>query len=1004
MLHVQRTVWTTCLSIAFFLASLHAQDSSDQERAKLDFFESKIRPVLIAHCQECHALDSEQAGGLLLDSQAGWQKGGDQGPAIVPGKSNESLLLKAISYSNPKLQMPPDGKLPADVIENFRQWIDSGAIDPRTAEHDSSKPKSRGLTVDQAQSHWSYRPVQSSLSVNTQGSDEHASSSSSTWIDDQINAKLQESEIEPATRATPEVLIRRLYLDLTGLPPTVSQLKEWTEGFGSNRYTQLVDHLLASPHFGEAFARRWMDVIRYGDSVTLRGFVLPQSWRYRDYLINAYNEDRSFQRMICEQIAGDMMTADDPHLRSQQLIATTFLTLGNTNLEKQDKAQLDMDYLDEQLDVIGAAFLGQTLGCARCHDHKFDPIPTRDYYALAGILKSSTGLKHANVSEWIEQPLPLDPDVQAKFVELESQHSKIAADVKELKKKLDTLAKANPRFIKPEELPGVVVDSAQATLVGKWVESTHVGNIVGESYIHDDNSEKGMKSATFEPQNLPPGEYEVLLAYQASENRATNVVVQVFSAEGEKEVTVNERQQAPELNLWRSLGRYRFEDKGQKFVLVSNANTDGHVILDAVLFLPVSQMKDGSLSAALQVSKSGSGSGNDLEKQKERLKTLEKQAAELQKQLDERPKYMTIVENSPPKDLAIHIRGDVHALGEVVPRGFLAAVSSPRKTQEGSHSTSHAAAQSLGPTRKELAEWIGSNENPLTARVYANRVWSWLMGRGIVATPNNFGTTGSAPTHPELLDNLATRLIQSNWSTKAIVREIVLSQAYQRRCVAPGSVASEVDPDNSLYWRGHTRRMSVEALRDSMLLVSGELDYSRGGSLIQPGTKADYNYTHRTTRRSIYHPVFRNSLPELFDEFDFADSSVSIEARPRSTVSQQGLSLMQEPWVIARTRQASLKYASTFKSQGVDEGLTELYLACFARQPSDEELKVCRMFLGVDSATNEASEESSSVENKRASSINPKANQSDDDKVIDPKRLELLIQSLFASIDFRFLE
>lgn len=1000
MLHVQRTVWTTCLSITIFAAPLSAQDSSEQERAKLDFFESKIRPALIEHCQECHALDSEQAGGLLLDSQAGWQKGGDQGPAIVPGKSSESLLLKAISYSNPKLQMPPDGKLPADVIENFRQWIDSGAIDPRTAEHDSSKPKSRGLTVEEAQSHWSYRPVQSSLLINVAGSNEHKSSSSSAWIDAQINAKLSESEIEPATRAAPEVLIRRLYLDLTGLPPTVSQLKEWTEGFDATRYTQLVDHLLGSPHFGEAFARRWMDVIRYGDSVTLRGFVLPQSWRYRDYLINAYNEDRSFQQMICEQIAGDLMTADDPDARSQQLIATTFLTLGNTNLEKQDKDQLDMDYLDEQLDVIGAAFLGQTLGCARCHDHKFDPIPTRDYYALAGILKSSTGLKHSNVSEWIEKPLPLDPDNQTKFGELESQHTKIAADVKELKKKLDALAKANPRFIKTDELPGVVVDSAQATLVGKWVESTHVGNIVGESYIHDDNTEKGMKSATFEPQNLPPGEYEVLLAYQASENRATNVVVQVFSADGEKEVTVNERQQAPELNLWRSLGRYRFEEKGQKFVLISNANTDGHVILDAVLFLPVAQMKDGSLSAALQVSKSGSGSGTDAEKQKATLKTLEKEAAELQKQLDERPKYMTVVENSPPKDLAIHIRGDVHTLGEVVPRGFLAAVSMSSKTRADAKPTT----ESPSPTRKELAEWVCSNENPLTARVYANRIWTWLMGRGIVATPNNFGTTGSAPTHPELLDNLATRLIQSNWSTKAIVREIVLSQAYQRRFVAPGSVASDVDPDNLLYWRGHTRRMSVEALRDSMLLVSGELDYSRGGSLIQPGTKADYNYTHRTTRRSIYHPVFRNSLPELFDEFDFADSSVSIEARSRSTVSQQGLSLMQEPWVIARARQASLKYASTFKSQGVDEGLTELYLACFSREPSNEELKVCRSFLGLDSAVNEESNESSSVENKRTSSANPKTSQINDETVIDPKRLELLIQSLFASIDFRFLE
>lgn len=997
MHHVQRTVWTTCVWIATFAAPLLAQNSGSQDGAKLEFFESKIRPVLIEHCHECHASDSERAGGLLLDSMAGWQKGGDQGPAIVPGKSTESLLLKAISYSNPKLQMPPNGKLPDEVIENFRVWIDSGAIDPRTADDGSLKPKSRGLAVDQAQSHWSYRPVQSSLPTGADSSTENDPTVSSAWIDAQIDKKLIESKIQAASRAAPEVLVRRLYFDLTGLPPTVSQLREWTEGFDSSRYIQLVDHLLASPHYGEVFARRWMDVVRYGDSVTLRGFVLPQSWRYRDYLINAFNQDLSFQQMICEQIAGDLMTAEDPNSRSQQLVATTFLALGNTNLEKQDKAQLEMDYLDEQLDVIGAAFLGQTLGCARCHDHKFDPIPTRDYYALAGILKSSTGLKHSNVSEWIEQPLPLDPVAQARFAELEAQHTKVAAEIKEMKKRVDAVAKANPRFIKTDELPGVVVDNAQATLVGNWVSSTHVGNIVGDAYIHDDNSEKGLKSATFEPPNLAPGEYEVLLAYQASENRASNVVVQVFSAEGENEVTVNQRQQAPELNLWRSLGRYRFEEKGQKFVLISNANTDGHVVLDAVMFLPVSQMKDGSLSAALQVSKPENGI--DTEKQKERLTTLEKRSAELQKQLAERPKYMTVIENSQPKDLAIHIRGDVHTLGEVVPRGFLSAVS---KSVNGPVDSNYSMV-SNGPTRKELAEWISSNENPLTARVYVNRIWSWLMGRGIVATPNNFGTTGSVPTHPELLDNLATRLIQSKWSTKTIIRQIVLSQAYQRSCTNPDSVAIQVDPDNSLYWQGHTRRLSVESLRDSMLLVSGELDISRGGSLIQPGTKADYNYTHRTTRRSIYHPVFRNSLPELFDEFDFADSSVSIEARSRSTVSQQAFSLMQEPWVIARARQASLKYASQIKSQGVNDGLTELYLACFARKPSNEELNMCRKFLGLGWMLNEASDESAIVDGKKGEATVLSTIKAEE-KTVDPKRLELLIQSLFASIDFRFLD
>ena len=338
----------------------------------------------------------------------------------------------------------------------------------------------------------------------------------------------------------------------------------------------------------------------YADSITLRGFVLPQAWRYRDYLIRAFNEDRSFQTMIRQQLAGDLMAAEDLDERASQLVATSFLALGNTNLEEQDKTQLEMDYLDEQLDVLGAAFLGQTIGCARCHDHKFDPIPTRDYYA-GWNLRSASGLKHANVSDWIEQPLPLNSDDQQYFAGLEVSQRELQQRLKELKDSLEAAGGKAKRLISVEQLPGIVVDNTHARLVGDWVKSTHTMPIVGTEYIHDGDQGKGQKSATFEPEALPPGEYEVRLAFQHGGNRTSRLVAKVFSADGDTEVEINPRQPPPEQGLWISLGRYRFERNGQAYVLFSNAETDGHVVLDAVQFCrwPTHLAKDESCRPAV---------------------------------------------------------------------------------------------------------------------------------------------------------------------------------------------------------------------------------------------------------------------------------------------------------------------------------------------------------------------------------------------------------------------
>ncbi len=790
------------------------QSDNELENTKLNYFEQHIRPALVEHCFECHASDTEASGGLLLDAKVGWQRGGDSGQAIVPGRINESLLLKAIRYDDRELQMPPDKKLPAEVISAFEKWIADGAFDPRTSSlaiDSDDKP-----TSDSALSHWAYQSRQTPAVP-------HAIGNSRSPVDAFVDAKLLALGISPATLASRHDQVRRLVFDLTGLPPSQQTIEamEAAEDFDA-AYLELVDRLLASPFYGEAFARRWMDVARYAESVTLRGLIFKQAWRYRDYLVGAFSTDKPFDQMIREQIAGDLMSAENTEQRWQQLAATTFLAMGDTNFEKQDKQQLEMDFIDEQLDVIGQAFLGQTLGCARCHDHKFDPIPTKDYYALAGILRSAVALRHSNVSNWVEQPLPLPAAEEKRFTDLESQ-------LKELAKELSAKKK---------------LASAMAAQKKKLATAGADGSV--------SKSEEGTPA-----------------------------------------------------------------------------------------------VDENSLAAE--------------------MKQLETQQKDLQQQVDLRPKVLTVAEELPPQNVAIHIRGDVHNLGEVVPRGFLTAV---RLNQ-----SIHVPDRSSG--RLEFAHWLSAADNPLTARVYANRVWLWLMGQGIVDTPNNFGTSGSAPSHPELLDWLATELIRSDWSTKHLVRTIVLSDAYRRRVAEADEVATRLDPDNRFYWRGQQRRLAAEELRDAMLVASGEIDLTLGGSTMRAETKSDYDYQHMTTRRSLYQPVFRNSLPELLEAFDFAATGYSTGERSRTTVATQPLALMNSDWVHARAAALATKIVS--ENQAEDAGhdpvdwVQTAYRQCLQREPTQAELAICLEFFEIDQTSRH------------------------------PEHLERLVHSLLASIDFRYL-
>ena len=929
------------LSLAVGLTATSLADEPDA--AGIEFFEKKIRPLFVQHCYECHSESKKVKGGLLLDARAGWAKGGDSGPAIVPGNLDESLLIEAVRYDG-DFQMPPKGKLPDSAIRDLEEWVKRGAPDPRTGK---AAATTTTIDLEAGRQFWSYQPIARPDVPEVQ---------LAAWprndIDRFILAALESKNLKPSPEADRTTLIRRVYFDLIGLPPTPEQIDAFLADESPNAYEELVDRLLASPQFGERWGRHWLDVVRFAESLTLRGFVFKESWRYRDYVIDTFNRDRPFAQFLREQVAGDLLPAESLEDRQRQLVATTFLVLGNNNLEEQDKQQLVMDVVDEQLDVIGRGLLAQTITCARCHDHKFDPIPTKDYYALAGILKNGRALEHSNVSKWLEVPLPVEPEQEAVYKAHDEAVADLQGKIKSLKQalaKADTKGQAGPAVLAAGDLPGVIVDDSQAKKVGNWKASQFNKRYIGDGYIHDEDREKGQKTLTFLPELPKAGRYEVRLAYNGGESRSATVPVTVFSADGEKTITVNQKEVPPIEGRFISLGQFRFELNGQGFVIVSNEDTQGHVIADAVQFLPV---EDGATSDAKAVAKAtpaDAKTGDDV-------KQLEKQLKELQASGPKRPMVMTVLEEKDIADTYIHVRGSVHNKGETVPRGFL-QVATPFEAPPVSDTQSG---------RKELAEWLTRPDNPLPARVMANRVWHWLMDAGLVRTTDNFGTTGERPSHPELLDHLASRFIESGWSTRQLIREIVCSQTY-RQVSTTNSVGQKADPENRLLWRMNRRRLDAECLRDAMLSIDGTLALDQGGPSYPEDLAADYGFVYTGTRRSVYAPVFRNALPELFEAFDFADPSLVTGARTTSTVAPQALFLMNHPFVIEHARTAAKRLQTEVTSDG--ERIRLAYRRILGREPTAGERELALKFL--------------STGNEFA--------------------LAQLIQSLFASIDFRYV-
>lgn len=741
------------------------------------FFETKIRPLLVNHCNDCHGEDLQESE-LRLDSLSGILTGGKAGPAIVPSKPARSLLLTAVKYQDNDLKMPPDEKLSDQQIQDLTRWIEMGSPHPDSGSVTVARPQSQ-IDIEAGRKHWAFQPL---VKPDVPAFD----SPMQNPIDAFINTRLQQHPLHALGSADKRTLIRRATFDLIGLPPTPEEIESFLADDSDDAFPRVVDRLLSSPHYGERWGRHWLDVARYADSNGLDENVAHgNAWRYRDYVVNAFNNDKPYDEFIVEQLAGDLLdSGDDLALRHERLVATGYLVLGPKVLAEVDKAKLEMDIVDEQLDTVGRSLMGLTLGCARCHSHKFDPIGHDDYYALAGIFKSTkTMATLKTVAKWYENPIATPEEFAQK-----KEHEQSVAAKKQTIETLIATAKS--------ELP------------------PPMGETVPE------NVEK------------------------------------------------------------------RFPEETQ----------------------------------------------TELKKLREELKTLEANPPAISSAMG--------VTDGEIADTSIHLRGSHLTLGDVVPRRFprvLAGDDQPPIPDDKSG-------------RLAFARWLTNGTNPLTARVMVNRIWRWHFGKGLVETVDNFGLQGKPPTHPELLDWLAVRFVESGWSVKEMHRLIMSSAAYQRRSGFDADNA-DVDVANKFYWRFDVQRLDAESIRDALLAVSGTLDPTLGGSLLKVKnhefvfnhTSQDKSKYRSIRRRSIYVPVIRNHLYDVFQLFDYTDASVLNGNRETSTIAPQALFLMNSDLVDDLTTAMATRL--TEEAPTDSDRIERLFALAYGRPATDIEATQARQFL-----------------------------------------------------------
>jgi mono/diheme cytochrome c family protein len=906
------TAWASALAVGLVASTASA---SSAEAAGIEFFEKHVRPIFVEHCHQCHSADAEKVkGGLLLDTKEGLLKGGDSGPALVSGEPDKSLLIKAIRYTDENLQMPPKGKkLTPDQIAHLEAWVKMGAPDPRAAKAKSRHGKSAG-------DHWAFKPVRAPALPSIRNT---------RWaqspIDHFIVEKLEARGIAPNPPADRRTLVRRATYDLTGLPPTPAEVDEFLKDKSAEAFPKLVDRLLNSPHYGERWGRYWLDIARYADT---KGYVFeeerryPYSFTYRDYVIRALNEDLPFNEFIVHQIAADLLPLGED---KRPLAALGFLTLGRRFLNNQP------DIIDDRIDVVTRGFMGLTVTCARCHDHKYDPIPTKDYYSLYGVFASS--------SEPGDKPLLGKGALPRDYAAYVAEREKREAELKKYREDQEAAVRVKLRGRVGDYLLAVY-DASKLGDNGKQeglARERKLGPGVLQRWVGSLKKWRDENSPVFTPWFAYSSLNESNFAAQAKEVKWTNSVNPLVSAvfvqppESLKEVAA--RYTALFTNIDQQWKQFTADAEKSK-------STAGGPNASLPTALP-----DKSAEELRQVLYADSSPLNLNDDEYRRLfdTPVGQKMRALRRKIDEvdathpgaPPKAMALVDNARPYTPHVFIRGNANNQGPEVPRQFLEVLAGPnRKPFE------------KGSGRLELAQAIASPENPLTARVIVNRVWMYHFGAPLVRTPSDFGVRSEPPSHPELLDYLASRFIQEGWSLKKLHRLLMLSSAYQQSSEQNPRAAKE-DPGNQFLWRMNRKRLDFEAMRDTFLTLGGGIDLAVGGRPIELTTEPF------TGRRTVYGFVERQNLPGLFRTFDFASPDTTSPQRFATTVPQQALFLMNSPFVVQQAgrliARPEVKRAST-----EDEKLTQLHRICFQRAPDKDELALAKRFLTAQNATNDA--------------------------------------------------
>ena len=881
------TRWLLLSFVAFSaLPALAADPPAKPTPEQIEFFEKKVRPILADNCYGCHG-DKKQQAGMRFDTSAGLKAAAADGAIIVAGEA-KSRLLKSVRREG-EYPMPPKTALPAEAVAVLTEWIKSGA----------GYPSDQGtMPAIDPKKHWAFQPVRAVPVPEIR----NPKSEIRNEIDSFVLAKLSDKGLSPAPRADRRTLIRRAYFDLIGLPPLAADVDAFEKDSTPDAWEKLIDKLLASPQYGERWGRYWLDLARYADT---KGYVFqeerafPFSYTYRDYVVRSFNEDKPYDRFVIEQLAADRLPLGDD---KRPLAAMGFLTLGRRFLNNQ------ADIIDDRIDVVSRGLMGLTVSCARCHDHKFDPIPTADYYSLYGVFASSIEPKELPLLAEVKRT----PEVIAFEKELEKREVDYKAEI----------ARRHSAQLKKLRDPTSVADYIWAVLDAR-------------------NKDDGQLQAMLRARDLTPYVYARWHAFLAGEFKSWSPVygpLAVLSDFPDKEFAAK----LPEILA--ALGKNP-KTLGNPLVLKALADEKPNTFRTAVVavtkMIAATPPLGPPSEAETELFKVW-GNGGPLDIPVADAEKLFNRAdrdalTALQKKIDALkanssfapPRAHTLKEAGSPFQPYVFIRGNQNNHGATVPRQAPAIVAGTNRKPFTD-----------GSGRLELANAIASADNPLTARVFVNRVWAGHFGYGLVRTPSDFGTRSDPPTHPELLDWLATRFVKDGWSIKKLHKVIMMSATYQQDSAVPAEVFKQ-DPANLMLTHQNRRRLDFEAIRDSLLSASGKLDLTATGKAVDL-FKAPFS-----TRRSIYGLLDRTNIPGTMRAFDVASPDTHSPQRFQTTTPQQALFLMNSPFVTEQAK-ALAAHAEVTGTKTSAEKVAALYRLALSRNPTKDEAALALEFTADD--------------------------------------------------------